>query len=228
VEFARLAVAALIWFLLHAALAGSGVRSWLISRFTEKTYRAAFSLASIGSLWWLVIEYRQAPFVPLWLSPPLLSFVPIVLVPIAFVLLVGAFTVPSPTAVGGEKVLTAAEPARGALRLTRHPFLWSVVIWALAHLLVNSDASSLLLFSSLGVTALRGTFDIDRKRRRSNPEDYARFEARTSNVPLVAIVSGRNRLVLRELWLPILLGSLLAVGTVALHPRFFGASALPR
>jgi len=227
VEFARLVASALVWFLLHAAIAGSGARPWLVKRFTEKTYQAGFSLASVGSLWWLVQEYRQAPFVPLWVVPAPLFFVPIVLVPVAFVLLVGAFTVKNPTSVGGEKVLTADDPARGMLRLTRHPFLWSVVVWAFAHVLVNSDVSSLIFFSSLGLTAVVGTFDIDRKRRRSNPIEYARYEARTSNVPFVALLSGRNRLVLREVWLPLLLGLSLALGTVALHPRFFGGSALP-
>lgn len=226
-EFAGLAVASIVWFSLHAAVAGSPLRGWLIQRTTEKKYRAGFSLASLGSLWWLVQEYRQAPFVPLWIVPAPLSFVPIVLVPIAFVLLVGAFTVPNPTAVGGEKLLQAEDPARGMLRVTRHPFLWSVVLWAAAHALVNADVSSLLFFSSLGLTALRGTFDIDRKRRRHSPAEYARFEARTSNLPLGALLAGRNRLLIREVWLPLVLGLALALGTVALHPRFFGAAALP-
>lgn len=227
-EFARLAVASVVWFLLHAAVAGSPLRSWLIERFTEKTYRAAFSVASLGSLWWLVQEYRQAPFVPLWIVPEALYFVPIVLVPIAFVLLAGAFTVPNPTSVGGEKLLQAEEPARGVLRVTRHPFLWSVVLWSVAHVLVNADPSSMLFFSSLGLTALRGTFDIDRKRRRHSPADYLRFEARTSNLPLAALLAGRNRLHMREVWLPLALGLALALGTVALHPRLFGATALPQ
>lgn len=227
-EFARLAVAALVWFLLHAAVAGSGLRGWLVARVSEKTYRAGFSVASLGSLWWLVQEYRQAPFVLAWLVPAPLYFVPIALVPFAFVLLVGAFTVPNPTSVGGEKVLASEEPARGMLRVTRHPFLWSVVVWSAAHLLVNADWGSLLLFSSLGLTALRGTFDIDRKRRRSNPAEYARFEARTSNVPFAALLTGRNRLLIREVWIPLLLGFSLALGAVALHSRFFGAAALPQ
>lgn len=227
VEFARLSAAALVWFSLHAAIAGTGLRSWLVARFGDKAYRSGFSLASVASLWWLVFEYRQAPFVLLWVTPPPLYFLPIVIVPIAFVFFVGAFTVPSPTAVGGEKLLAKEQSARGLLRVTRHPFLWSVVLWASAHLLVNADASSWIIFSSLALTALRGTFDIDRKRRRSNPEQFARFEASTSNLPFAALVTGRNRLVMRELWLPVALGLALAAGTVALHSRFFGAQALP-
>lgn len=226
-EFTRLAIAALAWFLLHAAVAGSGLRGVLVGRFGDKAYRGGFSLASVASLWWLVAEYRGAPFRPLAPVPWPLGFVPIVLVPVAFVFLVGAFTVPSPTAVGGERHLADAEPARGLLRVTRHPFLWSVVLWSVAHLVVNFDVGSLLLFGSLGVTALRGAFDIDRKRRRSNPAEFARFESKTSNVPFAGLLAGRNRLIMREVWLPLLLGLALALGTVALHPHFFGASAVP-
>jgi uncharacterized membrane protein len=227
VEFARLAIAAVAWFLLHAAVAGTGLRSVLIGRFGDKAYRGGFSLASLGSLWWLISEYRGAPFRPLW-SPPLpLYYLPLVVVPLAFVLSAGAFTVASPTALGGEKHLSGAEPARGVLRITRHPFLWSVVLWASAHLAVNVDAGSLLFFGSLGFTALRGAFDIDRKRRRTSPAEFARFETKTSNVPFGAVLTGRNRLVLRELWLPLVLGAALVLSTVALHPKVFGSSAIP-
>lgn len=226
VDFACLALAALVWFLLHAVVAGSGLRFWLIARFGEKAYRGAFSLASLASLWWLVFEYRQAPFVPLWVAPRPFEFVPLALVPLAFVFFFGAFTVPNPGSVGGERLLAKAEP-RGLLRVTRHPFLWSVALWSLAHLLVNADAGSQIFFASLGITAVRGAFDIDRKRRRTNPEDFARFERATSNVPFAALFAGKTRVVLRELALPVALGLVASALVIYLHPRMFGASALP-
>lgn len=226
-EFLGLVLAALVWFLLHAAVAGSGLRGFLLRRVGDKAYRAGFSFASLVSLWWLVSEFRGAPFRALWTPPPAFYFAPLVMVPLAFVFLVGAFTVPSPTAVGGEKYLAEANPARGLLRVTRHPFLWAVVLWAAAHLLVNADVGALLFFGSLGLTALRGSFDIDRKRRRTHPTEFARFESITSNLPFAALVEGRSQLVLRELWLPVGLGLALALVAVALHPHFFGASAVP-
>jgi uncharacterized membrane protein len=228
VEFARLAIAASAWFLLHAAIAGSGLRSLLVRVAGDKTYRRAFSAASVLTLWWLVYEYGHAPYRALWVTPAALYFVPLLILPWAFVLLVGAFVLPSPTALGGEKFLVSSQATRGVLRVTRHPFLWCAVLWAGAHLLVNADAGSLIFFGALGLTALRGSFDIDRKRRRTHPTEFARFEAETSNVPLAAVLAGRNRLVLRELWLPLLLGLALALGAIALHPRLFsGASAVP-
>lgn len=36
----------------------------------------------------------------------------------------------------------------------RHPMLWGMVIWAVAHLLVNGDLASVILFGGLGLWAL--------------------------------------------------------------------------
>ncbi len=36
----------------------------------------------------------------------------------------------------------------------RHPMLWGTVIWAVAHLLVNGDTASLVLFGGLAIWAL--------------------------------------------------------------------------
>ena len=35
----------------------------------------------------------------------------------------------------------------------RHPMLWGVVVWSVAHLLVNGDQASLVLFGGMGVWA---------------------------------------------------------------------------
>ncbi len=45
--------------------------------------------------------------------------------------------------------------SRGKMRsVLRHPMLWGVVIWAFAHLLVNGDVASVVLFGGLGIWAL--------------------------------------------------------------------------
>lgn len=228
VEFARLAGAAAAWFLLHAAVAGSRVRAPLVRLVGDNSFRRGFSLASLVTLWWLVHEYGRAPFRAFWSVPHALYYLPVLVLPGAFVLLVGAFALPSPTALGGEKLLLGSKQARGVLRVTRHPLLWAVLLWSVAHLLVNPDFGSLIFFGCLGLTALRGSYDIDRKRRRTHPSEFAAFEAETSNVPFAAVLGGRNRLVLGELSLPLLLGLALAVGAVALHPIVFsGTAAIP-
>jgi uncharacterized membrane protein len=93
-----------------------------------------------------------------------------------------------------SKVGQGPEAARGIVRITRHPFLWGVALWALVHLIVNGDLASLIFFGSLLVLAVVGTLSIDAKRRRSFGEQWSRFANVTSDVPFAAIAAGRNRL----------------------------------
>src|ERR1700738_5279716 len=55
---------------------------------------------------------------------------------------------------------------RGIVRVTRHPFLTGVGLWALVHLIGNGDVASLFFFATWAIVALAGTASIDAKRRR--------------------------------------------------------------
>lgn len=44
----------------------------------------------------------------------------------------------------------------------RHPMLWSAVVWSVAHLLVNGDRESVILFGGIGVWALMQMWLINR------------------------------------------------------------------
>ncbi len=221
-----LAVAALLWFAIHKGIAGSPLRAKLAGALGERGYRGVFAVLSLACLSFLIYAYRRAPCDPLWTTPHALFWLPIVFMPIAFVFAVGAFTVPNPTAVAGERVLRSAVPARGMLRVTRHPFLWGVMLWSAAHLLVNGNVPAVLLFGSMLATAAAGTRDIDRKRAATGGEEWARYVAVTSNLPFAAIAAKRNRLEVSELVLPIVLGLVLAAVVAHFHTTWFGLSAL--
>jgi len=116
-----------------------------------------------------------------------------VLVLIAFLFAVIGILTPSPTRVGMESRLDP-ETARGMVRITRHPFLWGVGLWAATHLVLNGDVASLILFGTFLVLAVGGTASIDAKRRRKFPERWPKFAQATSSVPFAAIARGGNRL----------------------------------
>src|SRR5262249_16927777 len=182
-------------FLIPLGVSGNKLRDTLVARLGEGPYRGAFALASLLGLVWMGYAYRYAPAIPLW--GLLLGFPPAayVLVLIAFIFVVVGIATPNPTRVGMEsKLAQRPDIARGMVRITRHPFLWGVALWALVHLVVNGDLASLILFGSLLVVALGGTAAIDAKRRRSFGEQWMQFAAVTSNVPFAAIVAGKNRL----------------------------------
>ena len=67
--------------------------------------------------------------------------------------------------------------ARRMTRITRHPFLWGIALWALAHLIANGRLADLILFGGLLVVALAGPLSIDAKRVRAQGEAYRVFMA---------------------------------------------------
>jgi uncharacterized membrane protein len=222
--FERLALASFAWFALHAVVAGTELRWWLVARMGQRAFSAFFSLLSLASLLFLIAAYRKAPFYPLWFPPRIIHWLPLAVMPLSLVLLVGAFSVPNPTAVGAEKVLERTDAARGVLRITRHPFLWATALWSGSHLLVTGHVAAILFFGTLWITALRGTSSIDEKRRRTNKTEFGRYLEITSNVPFSAIIQGKNRLAWSELWLPIAIAALLLAVLLLTHQRLFHAS----
>jgi len=222
--FERLALASFAWFAIHAFVAGSELRWWLAQRLGQRGFAAFFSLLSLASLAFLIQAYRAAAFYPLWFSPRIIHWLPLAVMPFALVLLVGAFSVPNPTVVGAEKVLERTDAARGVLRITRHPFLWATALWSGAHLLVTGHVAAILFFGTLLLTALRGTGSIDEKRRRTNKAEFARYAEVTSNLPFAAIIQGKNRLALSELWVPLVIATLLTAVLLKVHLGLFGFS----
>jgi uncharacterized membrane protein len=222
-------VAAAVFFLgIHFGVSGTRLRDRFVASIGEKKYRGLFALASLGGLIWLIYAYGRAPYVPLWGELSSLKPVAAPVVLIAFVFVAVGLATPSPTVAGMESQLTRGAPARGIVRITRHPFLWGVALWALVHLTINGDLASLVLFGSLLVLSVGGTASIDAKRRGGFGEHWAQFARLTSNVPFGAIVSGRNELgaALREIGL---VKPLIAVAVYAafflLHARLFGVPA---
>jgi uncharacterized membrane protein len=127
-----------------------------------------------------------------------------------------------------EGALQKPDVVKGMLRVTRHPFLWGVALWAIGHLIVKGDAASIVLFGSLLALALFGTVSIDAKRRRALGAAWDAFAAQTSNLPFAAIAAGRQRLDLREIgWWRIALAVVVWAVLAWAHPYLFGVRALP-
>jgi uncharacterized membrane protein len=202
-------IAACAYFLLiHFGVSGTKLRDVLVARLGPGPYRAAFAIASLVGLAWMIYAFRHAPAVPLWGLVRGLRPAAYFLVLVAFLFAVIGLATPSPTRVGMESKLEQGPGiARGMVRITRHPFLWAVALWALVHLIVNGELAALVLFGTLLVLALGGTAAIDAKRRRAFGDQWAQFAALTSNIPFGAIAAGRNQLLpaLREIgpWRPL-------------------------
>ena len=92
------------------------------------------AVAVVASVGMMILGYRSAGYVDVWTPPAFL-------VHVNNTLMLLAFWVYGSSAAKGAKVWPANK--------IRHPQLTAVKIWALAHLLVNGDLASIILFGGL-------------------------------------------------------------------------------
>jgi uncharacterized membrane protein len=211
----------------HFLLSSQALRPNLVGRLGEKGFRGLYSAVAGVGLVWMCYAYADAPLIELW-SVPALRWLPLLLLPVAAILAVAGLTTRSPTAVGGEAFAGGQEPAPGILRVTRHPFLWGVALWAFAHLAANGDVASLAFFGGFLVLSLGGMQHIDHRRERTLRGAWGPMKLTTSVIPFAAIATKRTTMDWRGLgwWRP-LLALLLYLALLHLHPLLFGASPLP-
>lgn len=227
-----LIAAALYFVLLHLLVSGTRLRDTLTGRIGEGAYMGLFSLASLAGLAWLGFAFATGRGQPwntaYWNLTPGSRHIQIALQFVAMLLIVGGQMTRNPTSVRQEAALERPDAVQGLLRITRHPFLWGMALWATGHLLVNGDRASIVLFGSMLLLALFGTSSIDAKRRRKLGPAWDAFAAQTSNVPFAAILAGRQKLSLREIGLVRLAaGAGVWAALLFAHPWLFGVRALP-
>jgi len=221
-----LVLAALFFAGIHLGIAGTTIRDRAIGLLGKNGYMAAFAVASLIGLGWLVAAYNRAPYLITWGMLEWWKPIVIILMLPATLLVVFGLTTPNPTSVAQEGTL--GQPPRGIVRVTRHPFLTGVGLWALLHLIGNGDVASLVFFATWAIVALAGTVSIDAKRRRLLGAAWEPFAAQTSIVPFAAIAAGRNRVTPREIgiwrWgLALLVYALMLGG----HAQVIGVSPFP-
>jgi uncharacterized membrane protein len=223
-----LIVAAVFLVGTHFGIASTSLREQLIGSIGEGLYRALYSLVAIVAVVWLVLEYRAAPMLWLWHAQGTVAVdLPVVLMPFALLLVVCALTAPNPTALGQAPDADATEPARGILRITRHPLMWGVTLWAFGHIVARGDVASLIFFGAFAILGIVGGSLIDARKTRLNEPGWGFFLQRTSHLPFEAIIERRQKLVLREITLTQLALALgLYVVLIIVHPWLFGVAAL--
>ena len=117
-----------------------------------KSAKGVFALVIVVGLVLIIIGYRSAAFIPVWTPPAFLIHVNNLL------MLIAVF-------VYGMSATTGR--LRGRMR---HPQLTAVKIWAVAHLLVNGDLASIVLFGTMLLWAAAEVVLINRAGPWERPE----------------------------------------------------------
>ena len=207
----------------HLGLSAAPLRAPLVARLGETGFQILYGLVALLTLGTLIAAYGQASHqIYLWPPGPGVRHLPLLAMPLALFLIVGGVLIPNPSATGTTGALDGPEPARGVLRITRHPVMWGVGLWAAVHLVANGDLAGLLFFGGLLLTALGGAAHLDRRLAATEGDRWRRFVAVTSFAPFAAILAGRQRWVWAELRRPLLGGLGLFALLLALHPALFG------
>ncbi|AKO97899.1 putative membrane protein [Marinovum algicola DG 898] len=132
-----------------------GLALWALAHFFKRLLPArraamgdkgkgAVALALVVSVVLMVLGYRAAPFVDVWYPPEWARHLNNLMVLIALFMM-------SPA------------PKKGRLLSgMRHPMLMGFGLWALAHLLVNGDVASIVLFGGLLIWATAEILVINR------------------------------------------------------------------
>jgi uncharacterized membrane protein len=113
-----------------------GMRKALLERLGENAYKAIFSLLVLAALALIVFGWRAATPAFIYTPSPALTMPALLLLMLAFLLMV-----------------VSTRPSR-LRRVVRHPQLSGVVLWGIAHLLLNGDSRALLLFTGMTVWAV--------------------------------------------------------------------------
>lgn len=213
-----LVLAVAIFLVSHSLTNRPGLRRPIEARLGRVGFTIAYSILSLALLAWVIAAYIAAPMVPVWDQARWMRWVPALAMIPACVLLAAGMSTPNPFSIGpGGRGFDPARP--GILRLTRHPVLWGLALWAGAHIVPNGDAAALLVFVPLLALALAGPNLLDRKRKREMGE---RWEV------LAAATARPTRAMLREMGVVRVLAGLALYGAlVALHPMVIGASPAP-
>ena len=228
----NLIAAALVFLGIHLFISGTRLSDAIVKAIGEGPYLGLFSLTSLIVIVWLVSGYNAAyastenrVLYDLGIGVRHLA---IPVMALAFLLGVQGLLTPNPTSVRQENAAASEGTVKGVLRITRHPFLWAVMIWAAFHMAANGDLVSVIFFGTFLVNALVGTFLIDAKRKRKLGRVWDSFAYKTSNLPFAAALSGRNKLKIGEsfgerFWVA------LATFVIVLfvHAYLFGASPFP-
>ncbi len=156
----------IIFFGIHLVPSATILRKRLLETLGDNGYRGTFALIAMAGFALIVVGKAYAPYVNLWVPPAWGRHAAHALMLPALIL------------------LPAANMPTNIKRFTRHPMLWGVAIWALAHLLANGDLASLLLFGSFAVYSL---FDIWSANRRSEQSSQPRY---TVKKDLIVVAAG--------------------------------------
>jgi uncharacterized membrane protein len=158
------------------------LRAPLVKALGAGGFQIAYTLVSFATLAWVYFAFIAAPPADLpgsgnigWIAATIITLP-------AMILLAGSFignpALPTPMA----EAQARAEP-KGVFRVTRHPMMWGIGLWAVSHMALFWSIRTLVTALAMGVLALVGAKLQDAKKEALMGEAWGQWESRTSYWP---------------------------------------------
>ena len=212
----------------HFALSSQPLRMVLVGKLGETRFLTAYSALMLVVFVWMILAYINAPVDIVWRTPELWLWLPGVAMPLAIFLMVCGLSTPSPTLAGTRLDEPGRNLTRGIMRVTRHPFLNGISLWALVHLIVNGDSRSIILFAGMLILSVGGMWHIDKRREFHYGADWGPVMLTTSAIPFGALLARRTTMDWAGIgWWRVLLSIAIYLALVAGHGFVIGEPAWP-
>lgn len=221
-----LAISCAAFLVLHIGVSSTPLRGLLRNAAGENGYLGIYSLlafASLGAMIYFYAGIDHADFV--WAPSQLAYKITKVFLLVAIVLIVVGIMTRNPTAVKMESAIDSDVP--GALKITRHPLQWGILLFAVGHMIANGDQTSIVFFGTLALVSAVGMVAIDKRKRANSDEKWQAFFETTSLIPFAAMVAGKTTLKIGEVnWLAVGIGVALYATIYWFHDYVSGGMSL--
>lgn len=167
------------------------LRAPLVRRIGEGRFLGLYSLIALATFLWMVMAARaMPPQAPIWSPSGWGWMLASLAMLVASVLLAGSFF-GNPASPDPAHRLTVPDRAAGVYAITRHPMLWSFILWAAVHVLVWPTPRTAILGGAVALLSLVGARGQDRKKRRLVGDAWRGWMRRTAFVPFAGQMGGR-------------------------------------
>ena len=145
-------------------------------------FQGAYTVVSFATLAWVYFAFTAAPPADLpgsgdagWIAATIITLPAMILLAGS---LVGNPALPTPMA----EAQARAEP-KGVMRVTRHPMMWGIGLWAASHIILFWSIRTMVTALAMGILALVGAKLQDAKKEALMGESWAEWERKTSYLP---------------------------------------------
>lgn len=204
-------------------------RQWFVRHMGKAAYLAAYSGLSILVFGWLIVAASHSPYLAVWQPAAWQAWIPNIAMPFVCILLAYGIAALNPFSIASLDGEGYDPDHPGIVGCTRHPVLWAAALWATAHVVPNGDLAHVIVFCLFAMLGILGALIVDVRRQKDlGAAEWRRLSARTSFLPLAALVSGRWHPSLRNLdFFRLLAAAGLYFGLLLFHQAIIGVSPFP-